>query len=158
MEKDNDFIMAALEEAQKGGEINEIPVGAVIVKDNKIISRAHNLKEKLKDPTAHAEILAIREACRVLGNWRLTGCKMYVTLEPCAMCTSAICQSRIGKLYIGTFNEKSGACGSVANFMDYGFMDGFIEVNWMYDKRCEEILEEFFNKRRIYRKYTLKSE
>lgn len=146
--EDNDFMIAAIEEAKKAFNGDEIPVGAIIVKDNKIISRAHNLKEKLKDPTAHAEILAIREACRVLDNWRLTGCQMYVTLEPCAMCASAICQSRIGKLYIGTFNEKCGACGSVVNLMDYGFMDGFTEVKWMYDKRCEEILQKFFNKRR----------
>ncbi|SHK42267.1 tRNA-adenosine deaminase [Hathewaya proteolytica DSM 3090] len=145
---DDYFMNIALEEAKQAFQGDEIPVGAVIVKGDRIISRAHNMKEELKDPTAHAEILSIREACRVLDNWRLTECRMYVTVEPCAMCASAICQSRIAKIYIGTFNEKCGACGSVANFMDFGFMDGFTEVKWMYHSGCENIMVDFFKKRR----------
>ena len=107
------MLSLALEEAEKAREKGEVPVGAVIVKDGEIIARAHNLKETLKDPTAHAEILAIREACNKLNNWRLNGCEMYVTLEPCPMCAGAILQSRLSKIYIGTFDDTTGAAGSV---------------------------------------------
>ena len=108
------MLSLALEEAEKAREKGEVPVGAVIVKNGEIIAWAHNLKETLKDPTAHAEILAIREACNKLNNWRLHGCEMYVTLEPCPMCAGAILQSRLSKIYIGTFDDTTGAAGSVA--------------------------------------------
>lgn len=111
------MLSLALEEAEKAREKGEVPVGAVIVKDGEIIARAHNLKETLKDPTAHAEILAIREACNKLNNWRLHGCEMYVTLEPCPMCAGAILQSRLSKIYIGTFDDTTGAAGSVVNIL-----------------------------------------
>ena len=101
----------ALKEAQKAAEMGEIPVGAVIVKDGEIISRGHNLTETTKDPTAHAEMIAIREASKVLGGWRLIGCDMYVTMEPCSMCAGALVWSRIEHLYIGADDPKRGACG-----------------------------------------------
>ena len=118
----------ALKEANKAYEKLEIPVGAIIVKDDKIIARAHNLKEIKCDTTEHAEINAIKKASKKLGSWRLTGCEMYVTLEPCSMCAGALIQSRIDKLYIGTMDDKTGACGSVLDLLgDYKF-NHIIEV------------------------------
>ena len=143
-----EFMKIAIEEAIKGKNKGEIPVGAVIVKNGEVISKAHNLKETLKLPTAHAEILAIEEACKKIGNWRLTGAEMYVTLEPCAMCASAIAQSRISKIHIGTFNKDMGACGSILNLLDYNMLNSFVDVKWCYDKKCSEILTEFFTERR----------
>ena len=122
------MLSLALEEAEKAREKGEVPVGAVIVKDGEIIARAHNLKETLKDPTAHAEILAIREACNKLNNWRLHGCEMYVTLEPCPMCAGAILQSRLSKIYIGTFDDTTGAAGSVVNILQNHNLNYFLEV------------------------------
>lgn len=138
------FMEIAKEEAYAAMKEGEIPVGAVIVKDGEIIGRAHNLKEKTHDSTAHAEILAIREASEIVGDWRLDGCEMYVTLEPCPMCASAIGQSRIDRVYIGTFNKDMGACGSVINLLDSRRLNSFVDVKWMYDDGCSEILEEFF--------------
>jgi len=142
------FIKEAIREAYKALKLNEVPVGAVIVKDNKIISRAFNLKEKLKDPTAHAEILAIKKACKVLNNWRLSGCSLYVTLEPCPMCASAIAQARISNLYIGTFDPTAGACGSVINIIENPYLNYKVNVNWLYSSECSRILTEFFKTKR----------
>ncbi|MCR1935634.1 nucleoside deaminase [Clostridium tepidum] len=138
------YIEYAIDEAKKALEIGEVPIGAIIVKDNKIISKSHNLKEMLKDPTAHAEILAIRKACNVLGNWRLKGCKMYVTLEPCAMCASAIIQSRISELYIGTFDPIGGACGSVVNITNNDYLKSNLNIKWLYNDECSRIITNFF--------------
>lgn len=143
-----DFMNIALEEAIKGRDKGEIPVGVVIVKNGEIIAKAHNLKETLKRSTAHAEMLAIEEACKSIDNWRLTGCEMYVTLEPCAMCASAIAQSRISKVYIGTFNKDMGACGSILNLLDYNMLSSFVDVKWCYNEGCSEILTEFFSGKR----------
>lgn len=139
-----DYIDIALEEAQIAYNKGEVPVGAVIVKDREILSRAHNLKETLNKPTAHAEILAIEEACKKLGNWRLQGAEMYVTLEPCPMCAAAIAQSRISKLYIGTFNRDMGACGSIINLIDYNIFNWYVKVNWLYSESCSKLLTDFF--------------
>ena len=139
-----DFIEIAKEEAYAAMKEGEIPVGAVIVRNGEIIGRSHNLKEKSCDSTAHAEILAIREASKAVGNWRLDGCEMYVTLEPCPMCASAIGQSRIDRVYIGTFNKDMGACGSVINLLDSRRLNTFVDVKWLYDDECSKILEEFF--------------
>lgn len=147
MEKDK-FMNAALEEARKAYELKEVPVGVVIVKAGKIISKAHNLKEFNKDVTAHAEIIAIRNAERVLDNWRLSDCEMYVTLEPCPMCASAIAQSRIKKLYIGTSDINGGACGSIINLIQNDALGYMVDVVWMYKKECSDILSIFFKKRR----------
>lgn len=139
-----DYMKVALEEAENAFKKGEIPVGAIIVKDNLIIGRGHNLKETRKDPTQHAEIIAIKEACDNIGDWRLSGCEMYVTLEPCPMCIGAILQSRISKLHIGTFNKDMGACGSVINLVDNRNLNSFINTIWTYDKRCSDILQSFF--------------
>lgn len=142
------FMNEAIIEAEKAFELDEIPVGAVIVKDNKVIARAHNLKESLNDSTCHAEILAIKEASKVLNSWRLNGCSMYVTLEPCPMCAGAIVQSRLSKLYIGTFDERSGACGSVMNIVQNDFLNHWVDVKWTYEEKCSILLQNFFKKKR----------
>ncbi|NFG23998.1 nucleoside deaminase [Clostridium botulinum] len=149
------FLDIAKEEAKKAMSKGEVPIGAVIVKDNIVISKAHNLKETLKDATAHAEILAIREASKFLDDWRLNGTEMYVTLEPCTMCTSAIIQSRISKLHIGTFNKDMGACGSIINLIDDRMLESFINVNWLYDEECSNLLMKFFNLKRKLNKNKL---
>lgn len=144
----HDYMKIAKEEAILGLNKGEIPVGAVIVKDGVIIGKAHNLKETLNDSTAHAEILAIKEASKNIGSWRLNGAEMYVTLEPCPMCASAISQSRISKIYVGTFNKDMGACGSVINLLDNRRLNSYVEVKWVYDEECSVILTKFFKSRR----------
>jgi tRNA(adenine34) deaminase len=113
MKTDTDFMRLALEEAGIAASKGEIPVGAVVVREGQVLSRAHNLNRTLSDPSAHAEMLAIREACRVLGNERLTGCGLFVTKEPCAMCAGAIVHARIARVVIAARDEKYGACGTV---------------------------------------------
>ena len=139
------FMKEALKEAKKAYDKLEVPVGAVIVKDGKIIARAHNLKETKKDTTKHAEMLAIEKASKKLDAWRLLDCEMYVTLEPCSMCAGAIINARIKKLYIGALDEKTGAAGSVLNlFEDYKFNHKVeVEKGIMKDE-CEKILKDFF--------------
>ena len=145
------FIDEAKAEAIKAYDKGEIPVGAVIVKDGVIIGRGHNLKETLNDVTAHAEILAIKEASNKLGDWRIDGAEMYVTLEPCPMCASAIVQSRISKVYIGTFNKDMGACGSLISLVDSRRFNSFSDVKSMHDKECYALLVEFFEENRSNR-------
>lgn len=142
------YMKIAIDEAKKALEKSEVPVGAVIVKDDKVIATAHNLKEITKDPTNHAEIIAIRKACENLGRWRLNDCSMYVTLEPCAMCAGAIIQSRIKTLYIGTFDPRAGACGSVFNITQDERLNHWVNVKWLYDEDCSNLLQEFFKERR----------
>lgn len=142
------FMNKALSEAKKALIYDEVPVGAVIVKDNTIIASAYNLKESNNDPTCHAEILAIKKACKFLNNWRLTDCSMYVTLEPCPMCAGAIVQSRLKKLYIGTFDDRSGACGSILNIVQNDALNHWVDVNWMYNVDCSMLLENFFKQKR----------
>lgn len=142
------YMKIAIDEAKKALEKSEVPVGAVIVKDDKVIATAHNLKEITKDPTNHAEIIAIRKACENLGRWRLNDCSMYVTLEPCAMCAGAIIQSRIRTLYIGTFDPRAGACGSVFNITQDERLNHWVNVKWLYDEDCSNLLQEFFKERR----------
>ena len=144
-----EFMREALKEAKKAYKKLEIPVGAVIVKNGEIIARAHNKKESKKDTTKHAEILAIQDASKKLDNWRLMGCEMYVTLEPCPMCAGAIIQSRIKKVYIGTMDEKTGACGSVLNLLkDYKFNHEVEVETGIMQNECEELLKQFFKELR----------
>ena len=156
MDKDTSFYMKeALKEAKKAFDILEVPVGAVIVKDNKIIARAYNQKEKKADSTKHAELIAIQKASQKLKSWRLNDCEMYVTLEPCSMCAGAIIQSRIKKVYIGTMDEKTGSCGSVLNlFEDYKFNHHVDTEYGICKDKCEKILKEFFKKLREINKKT----
>ena len=147
------FMKEALKEAKKAYEKDEIPVGAVIVKDNKIIARAHNLKEGKKNSICHAEILAIQKACKKLGSWRLLDCEMYVTLEPCSMCAGALINSRIRKIYIGTSDEKTGACGSKLNLLkDFKFNHNVEIEQYILKDECEKILKDFFKSLRERKK------
>lgn len=147
------YMEIALKEAKKAYNKLEIPVGAIIVKDGKIIAKAYNEKEKKKDSTKHAEILAIQRASKKLKSWRLNDCDMYVTLEPCSMCAGALIQSRIRKVFIGAMDEKTGSCGSVYNLLkDYKFNHNVdIEYGVCKDK-CEKILKEFFKELRKIKK------
>ena len=148
-----EFMQEALEEAKKAYKKLEIPVGVVIVKDGQIIARAHNMKEEKKDTTKHAEIIAIQRASKKLNSWRLNDCEMYVTLEPCPMCAGALIQSRIKKVYIGTKDKKTGACGSVLNLLeDYKFNHQVEIENGILSKECEEILKKFFKELREIKK------
>ena len=152
MEKEK-FMKEALKEAKKAYEKLEIPVGCVIVKDNKIIARAHNLKETKFDTTKHAEIIAIQKASKKLKSWRLNECEMYVTLEPCSMCAGAIINSRIKKLYYGAKDEKTGAVGSVFNLLkDYKFNHDVEIESGILENECRNILKEFFKNLRIQKK------
>lgn len=139
------FMNEAIKEAKKAAKKLEVPVGCVIVKDGKIIARAHNLKETKKDTTKHAEILAIQKASKKLEAWRLLDCEMYVTLEPCSMCAGAIIQSRIKKLYIGAMDAKTGACGSVLNLLQDFTFNHVVELETGIEKeKCEKELKNFF--------------
>lgn len=139
------YMIEALKEAKKAFELGEVPIGAIIVKNNKIISRAFNKKESSNLATSHAEILAINKACKKLNNWRLLDCTLYVTVEPCLMCCGAIIQSRIKKVVYGTSNEYYGAVESIGNTLKkYN-----IEVeNNILQNECSNIMKEFFKKRR----------
>ena len=149
MEEKEKYMKAALKEAQKAYDLLEIPVGAVIVKDGKIIAKAHNQKETKNDTTKHAEIIAIQKASKKLKSWRLIDCEMYVTLEPCTMCAGAIINSRIKKIYYGTQDQKTGACGSVLNlFQDYTFNHKVETEKNILQNECENILKKFFKELR----------
>jgi len=140
------FMFAALQEAEKALEENEVPVGAVVVKENKIIGRGYNQVEKLKDATAHAEMIAITAAANHIGNWRLTQCSIYVTLEPCVMCTGALLASRIKELYFSIFDPKFGACGSVYNLAEDGKTNHKINVySGIYSEESKKLLQDFFD-------------
>ena len=139
----------ALAEAKKAAAAGEVPVGAVIVKDCEIIGRGHNETETAKDPTAHAEMIAIRQAAKNLGGWRLTGCTMYVTTEPCSMCAGAIVWSRISRLFIGTMDPKSGACGSVFNIPQESRLNHFVEIETgLMQEECSSLMKSFFKELR----------
>lgn len=153
MNKDEKFMKQAIKQAQKAYEQEEIPVGAVIVKDNKIIARAYNKKEQKQDTTNHAEIIAIQKASKKLKTWRLTDCKMYVTLEPCSMCAGALIQARLKKVYIGTMDEKTGSCGSVLNLLqDYTFNHKVEVQTGILQEECESLLKKFFKELRQKKK------
>ncbi len=143
------YMKEAIKEAKKAYIEGEIPVGAIIVRNNKIIARAYNQKEGKLDTTKHAEILAIQKASKKLKAWRLTDCEMYVTLEPCSMCAGALIQSRIKKVYIGTMDEKTGACGSVLNLLEDFKFNHKVEIeNGILQEECEGLLKQFFKELR----------
>jgi len=138
-------MFAALQEAEKAYENGEVPVGSVIVYNNRIIARGYNQIELLKDPTAHAEMIAITSAANHLNNWRLEGCSIYVTLEPCIMCTGALIASRISELYFSLHDPKSGACGSVYNIAEESKLNHTIKLfSGIYAEECRSLLESFF--------------
>ena len=143
------YMREALKEAEKAYRKAEAPIGAVIVKDDRIIARGHNERELKQDSTLHAEITAVRKACRRLGSWRLNDCDMYVTLEPCAMCAGALVQSRLRKVYIGTADPKAGAAGSVINLLEVDRFNHRVEMEYgILEEECSSILKRFFRELR----------
>lgn len=141
------YMAEALKEAQKAYELNEVPVGCVIVKNGTVISRAHNTAEAASNATNHAEMLAVRDACQKLKCKYLDECEMYVTLEPCAMCAGAIINTRIKRLYIGTDEPKTGCCGSVVNLFDKIPCNTEIYIGISEDK-CKQLMKSFFKNKR----------
>jgi tRNA(adenine34) deaminase len=149
------FMFAALQEAEKALEDNEVPVGAVVVRGNKIIGRGFNQVEKLKDATAHAEMIALTSAANNIGNWRLSECSIYVTLEPCIMCTGALLATRIKELYFSTFDTKFGACGSLHNLAEHSKTNHRINVySGIYSDESKKLIQEFFNNLKNKLKFT----
>ena len=145
MENHEYFMNIALQEAYAAFNEDEIPVGVVIVKDTTIIAKAHNKSRQCSDPTAHAEILAIKDAAGVLSNERLSGCSMYVTKEPCAMCAGAIVHARIEKLFIGTRDYRFGACGSVLNVCGNETLNHVPDIVFgIMEEECKKVLQDFF--------------
>ncbi len=143
------FMYAALHEAEKAFEDDEVPVGAVVVYKNKIIGKGYNQVEKLKDATAHAEMIAITAASNNLGNWNLNECDIYVTLEPCIMCTGALLSSRIQNIYFAVYDPKFGACGSVYNLAEEGKTNHKIKTySGLFEVESKQLLKVFFNKLR----------
>lgn len=149
MDADAGFMRVALEEAERAGDAGEIPVGAVVVKDEVIIGRGYNRPISAADPTAHAEVMALREAARHLGNYRLTGCTLYVTLEPCAMCMGAIFHARITRLVYGAADPKTGACGSVIDLAAEKRLNHHAQVSGgILAEEGGRKLSDFFRRRR----------
>ncbi len=143
------YMGQAMKEAQKSYDINEVPIGCVIVKDGKVIAKGHNRRNIDKNVLAHAEIAAIKKACKKTGDWRLEGCTMYVTLEPCQMCAGAIVQARMDKVVIGAMNKKAGCGGSVLNILQ---MDQFNHqcqvVRGILGDQCSAMMSGFFEELR----------
>ena len=146
---DDLYMREALKEAKKAYSTYEVPVGAVVVYNGEIIGRGYNQRENLKDPTAHAEILAIKDASRYLDAWRLLDCTMYVTLEPCAMCAGAIVNARIGRLVIGTRDPKRGCCGTIEDLTNHPKFNHRLEVEFgVLEDECSSIISDFFKELR----------
>lgn len=146
---DEDYMEKALELARKAASRGEIPVGALVVdKDGKIIGEGFNRREELQSPTAHAEVLAIEQAAKTLKNRRLSGCTLYVTLEPCPMCAGAVMNAGLKRLVYGAFDDKNGACASVATLFDEKFTHIPMVRSRVLKDRCGEILSEFFKDKR----------
>jgi len=141
----NFFMQEALIEAQKAFDINEVPVGCVIVYDNKVIGRGHNRRTIENNPLGHAEIIAINEACKYIGDWRLEDCHIYVTVEPCPMCAGAILQARMKALYFGAWNKKAGACGSVIDIISEDRFNHKVEMySGIMQEECSQMMSRFF--------------
>ena len=146
---DEKFMLEALKEAEKSANFDEVPVGAVIVKDGKIIARGHNLREKTNDPTSHAEINAIRKACKKLKSWRLVDCTMYVTIEPCTMCAGALLWTRIKRVVYGASDPKGGALGSSYNLFEIKNINHRVEITrGVLENRCAALMTSFFRNKR----------
>ena len=150
---DEKFMKAAIAQARKAEALNEVPIGCVIVKDEKIIARGYNRRNTDHSSLAHAEISAIKKACKVTGDWRLEGCTMYVTLEPCQMCAGAIVQCRMDRVVIGAMNKKAGCAGSIINMMNMEQFNHQVETTYaVLQKECSEQISTFFKKLREAKK------
>jgi tRNA(adenine34) deaminase len=146
---DDYFMREALRQAEKACAAEEVPVGAVVVREAKIIARAHNQVELLKDATAHAEMLALTQAQAAVGDWRLTDCDLYVTKEPCAMCAGALVHTRIRRVIFGCTDPSAGAAGSVMNLVQMPALNHRCEItSGVLEEECAAILQDFFRKRR----------
>jgi len=154
LEEEKEYFMnEAIKEAVKARDIDEVPIGAVVVKNNEIIGRGHNLRETTQDSTAHAEMLAIRDANEKLGNWRLEDCEMFVTLEPCMMCGGAMVLSRLKKVYYGPVDQKSGAAGTLMNVLNVEKLNHQVEVeSGLLEEDCRHLLTSFFKDLRAKKK------
>ncbi len=150
---DEKFMSLALKEAEKAFQHHEVPIGCVIVRKNRVLSKERNRRNTMKSAIAHAEIIAISEACKKINDWRLEDCTLYVTLEPCQMCTGAIVQARIPRVVIGCMNPKAGCAGSVINLLQ---MDAFMhkaEITYgVLESECSAMLSDFFKDLREFRK------
>ena len=143
------FMRAAILEAKKAATIGETPIGAVIVFDDKIIARGYNKRETKKNSLYHAELEAINKACKKRGGWRLFGCDLYVTLEPCPMCSGAIIQSRIDNVYFGAFDKKSGCAGSLVNLFEENLFNHNVNVRGgVLEQECSSLMTDFFKELR----------
>ena len=149
MSDDQKYMKIALSEAKTAAEIGEIPIGAVLVLDGEIIAKAHNMRETWQDATAHAETIVIREACKKLNRWRLTGATLYVTIEPCPMCAGAIVMSRISRLVYGSPDSKAGAAESLFNVVNNTALNHMVVVtSGVCSEECTQVMKDFFKKRR----------
>lgn len=139
----------ALQEAQKAYDLGEVPIGAVVVVDNEVVARAHNMREAWNDATAHAEMIAIQQACRILNRWRLTGATLYVTIEPCPMCAGAIVMSRLTRLVYGSSDYKAGAVESIFNIVQNQALNHQVAVTaGVRADECAHVMQDFFRERR----------
>ncbi len=148
MEKYEEYMKVAIEEAKKCAQLDEVPVGAVVVKNGEIIAACGNGRETEKDSTAHAETSAIREACKKLGGWHLKDCELYVTLEPCLMCAGAIVNARIEKVVFGAYDKKAGAMGSMINIADLPVNHKPEIICGVMEEECSSLLRDFFRSKR----------
>lgn len=148
-QEDAYYMGLALEEAEKAAALGEIPIGAVLVQEGEVISRAHNLREMNQDATAHAEVLVIREACAKLKRWRLSGCTLYVTVEPCPMCSGAIVNGRIDRVVYGCPDVKAGGAESIFNIITNPNLNHCAEVtSGVLEQECAQVMKSFFQRRR----------
>lgn len=153
MNTEEKYMREALKQAKKAAEIEEVPIGCVIVYDNKIIARGYNRRIADKNTLSHAELNAIRKASKKLGDWRLDDCDMYITLEPCQMCAGAIVQARIKQVYIGCMNPKAGCAGSIMNLLEVDEFNHKVDITkGILEKECSQVLKDFFKKMRNKKK------
>ena len=145
-----EYMQLALELAREAAERGEVPVGAVVVRDDDgaVIGRGYNMREERQSPAAHAEMIAIEDAAKTIGSWRLCGCTLYVTLEPCPMCMGAIINARIGKVVFGAFDKAAGCCGSVVNMAKLDFQSKPELLGGIMEDECAVMLGEFFRELR----------
>lgn len=147
--QDVTLMRMALEEAAKASDVGEVPIAALIVQDSRVLAKAHNYREIWQDPTAHAEIIAIRAAAAALGTWRLTGTTLYVTVEPCAMCIGAIILARVSRVVFGARDPKGGACGSVFDLTNEPRLNHHVEiVSGLLEEESQTLLQQFFRRLR----------
>ncbi len=156
VEKNDEYFMKqALKEAKKAEKIDEVPIGCVIVLNGEIIARGYNKREKLENSLAHAEIVAINKACKKINSWRLEDAKMYITLEPCVMCSGAIIQSRIKKVIYGAYDYRFGAHKSIINLFDVKFNHTVDIKGGLLEEECSNLIKEFFKRLRVEKKNLL---